>query len=101
MAFEDAETLAYALSSYYKKTKSGEQVVLAQVISKWEQHRLPRVDKILEFTTQNGTMRKESPYYQQVVKEWLMWAFFKVRGPQGGGGWMYYYNAESVLSDLA
>ncbi|KAK9311374.1 hypothetical protein V1524DRAFT_442627 [Lipomyces starkeyi] len=90
MAFEDAETLAYVLAR-----------VLAYCLQ-MEHHRIDRIVKVVNFTTKNGDLRKSSPhYYEQVAKEWIIWATFKFMGPEGGAHWMYAYNAESVLGALA
>jgi 2-polyprenyl-6-methoxyphenol hydroxylase-like FAD-dependent oxidoreductase len=100
MAFEDAETLAYTLAGVYKV--DFQQKELGSMIAKWEKHRLARIQKVVEFTTKNGSLRKSSPhFYEQAAKEWLMWAVFKWMGPEGGANWMYSYNAESVLGALA
>ena len=100
MAFEDAETLAYTLAGVFQPAV-GDTAQLLRVIAKWEQHRLSRISKVVDFTTKNGSLRKSSPhFYQQAAKEWVVWAAFKWMGPEGGAKWMYSYNAESVLSVL-
>jgi 2-polyprenyl-6-methoxyphenol hydroxylase-like FAD-dependent oxidoreductase len=114
MAFEDAETLAYALRDVYDiqarsqsssaTSKSGHvelTAVRAEKLDKWQRHRQERVAKVLDFTTKNGNQRKATSHlYEQAAKEWLMWASMKFAGPTGGARWLYGYNAESVLSDL-
>lgn len=99
MAFEDAETLGYTLTRIFSSNfESGE---LVKTLSAWQKHRTDRIANVLAFTTKNGTMRKSSPHrYEQVAKEWLIWAMFKWQGEEGGVRWMYNYNAEAVRSVL-
>lgn len=100
MAFEDAETLAYVLASI-SKPAFGDTQDLARALDKWEQHRRGRINKVIDFTTKNGSLRKSSPhFYEQAAKEWIVWAMFKWMGPEGGAKWMYSYNAENVLGAL-
>jgi len=47
-------------------------------------------------------MRKLSTYaYEQVAKEWIIWAALKIWGPQAGGGWIFSYNPEDVLAAIS
>lgn len=100
MAFEDAETLAYVLASI-SKPAFGDTQDLARALDKWEQHHRGRINKVIDFTTKNGSLRKSSPhFYEQAAKEWIVWAMFKWMGHEGGAKWMYSYNAENVLGAL-
>ena len=94
MAFEDAETLAYTIS-----WASAEQP-LAELLPKWEAHRMARIQTVTQFTSMNSDMRKPSGYYQMLIKEWSIWAYLKYTGPEGGLQWLYQYNTENVLGVL-
>lgn len=99
MALEDAESLGYTISHAFWPDFDNKH--LPELITAWEQHRLPRLAKVIEFTTKNGSLRKSSPHYiEQAAKEWVIWAAFKARGEEGGAQWMYSYNAEDVMRDL-
>ena len=103
MALEDAETLAYTLAETLVPLKHGEdeQSRLATLTSMWNSHRHARVARVVDFTTKGGAMRKSTPnFYEQAAKEWLIWAVFKWRGPEGGAQWMYEYSAEDVRAEL-
>jgi 2-polyprenyl-6-methoxyphenol hydroxylase-like FAD-dependent oxidoreductase len=81
MAFEDADTLAYTLSHVFRD--DFDWTKLSDLITAWEQHRFPRINKVIDFTTKNGTLRKSSPhYYEQAAKNWIMWTAFKFLGPK-------------------
>ncbi len=88
MAFEDALTLADTLASL-ATTESASQNRLEQ----WQQIRQTRVKKILEFTSKGGDMRKHTVgTFQQMIKEWAMWAYFLWVGQDAGLSWIYEYD---------
>lgn len=100
MALEDAETLAYVLSRVF--APDFEMDTWPTILEKWQEHRLARIAKVMDFTSKNGRLRKSSPhFYEQAAKEWVVWAGFKFTGEEGGAQWMYSYNAESVMGALA
>ncbi|GAM38855.1 salicylate hydroxylase [Talaromyces pinophilus] len=101
MAFEDADTLSYVLARAYSPDFN-QATDLSDLITKWEHHRQDRVGKITVFTSQSGRMRRPSTYvYEQVAKEWIIWAALKIRGPQAGGEWIFSYNPEDVLAAIS
>ncbi|KAK5991440.1 FAD-dependent monooxygenase nodY2-like protein [Cladobotryum mycophilum] len=105
MAFEDAETLAYTMCRVYSilmvDSSNNPGDVISDQLTKWERHRQERIAKVLDFTTNNGTLRKASPsVYVQTAKEWMIWAIFKFIGSGAGTNWLYTYNAENVLGAL-
>ncbi|KIW32303.1 uncharacterized protein PV07_03857 [Cladophialophora immunda] len=95
MAFEDALTLADTLALLDKKESARHQDLLAQ----WQTTRRDRVKKILAFTSKGGDMRKSSAStFQQIVKEWVMWAYFLFIGEDAGLSWIYEYDTEKFLA---
>ena len=105
MAFEDCETLAYTLSRVQDITMldalADATSVIGDQLSKWQKHRQDRIERVLDFTTKNGTLRKSSPqFYEQAAKEWVIWVAFRFMGPEAGAAWLYSYNAENVLGAL-
>jgi len=89
MAFEDAISLADTLASVATK-ESAPQNQLEQ----WQATRQARVKKILAFTSKGGDMRKASVgTFQQIFKEWAMWAYFLWVGEDAGLSWIYEYDA--------
>lgn len=101
MAFEDADTLSYVLARAYSPDFN-QATNLSDLVTKWEHHRQERVAKITDFTSQNGRMRKPSTYvYEQVAKEWLIWAALKIKGPQAGAAWIFSYTPENVLAAIS
>ncbi|KAK1517772.1 uncharacterized protein CCOS01_12029 [Colletotrichum costaricense] len=98
-SFEDAETLAYTLA--HIKAPLFNDSARPQVIQAWEDHRKDRVSKIVDFTTQNGDLRKTSTsFIHQWIKEMTIWAYIKMVGPHMGCKWMYSYHGESVRAVL-
>jgi 2-polyprenyl-6-methoxyphenol hydroxylase-like FAD-dependent oxidoreductase len=92
MAFEDALTLADTLSALETKEKDKESAP-REALTQWQCMRQERVKKILAFTSKGGDMRKHSvSTVQQLVKEWLMWAYFLWVGDEGGLSWIYEYD---------
>lgn len=99
-AFEDAETLAYVLGKM--SLPSYTLPSLRESLQRWETHRKQRIGQILDYTLRAGNIRKRSSGITQVLKEWTIWAMFKLYGFQGGGpSWIYTYNAECILSIIA
>lgn len=89
MAFEDAASLAMAFS------RSSGAAELNEQISEWQVARQARVRKIKAFTAQGGDMRRATPsVFQQVMKEWAMWAYFWVKGKDSGLAWVYEHKEE-------
>jgi 2-polyprenyl-6-methoxyphenol hydroxylase-like FAD-dependent oxidoreductase len=87
-AFEDALTLADVLNVLNSKESTPKEIV-----SRWQVVRQERVKKILAFTKSGGDMRKSSvSTFQQIVKEWMMWAYMLWIGPSAGLGWIYEYD---------
>jgi 2-polyprenyl-6-methoxyphenol hydroxylase-like FAD-dependent oxidoreductase len=101
MAFEDADTLSYVLARTYSPDFN-QATDLSDLIRKWEHHRQDRITKITDFTATNGRLRKSSSHvYEQVAKEWIIWAALKIKGPQGGGAWIFSYTPEDVLAAIS
>ena len=90
MAFEDAETLAYALS----KPVEGRP----EMLQKWQTHRLERVDRITEFTARSGNSRKTWSPMIQWVKEWMIMGTFYFMSNLNWSAWIYEYDGVKVLS---
>jgi 2-polyprenyl-6-methoxyphenol hydroxylase-like FAD-dependent oxidoreductase len=96
-AFEDAETLAYVLSKLMLPGYSRPD--LRESLQRWETHRKQRISQILDYTVRAGNIRKRTSGIMQILKEWTIWATFKLYEFQGGGpAWIYTYNAEGILS---
>ncbi|KPI40211.1 6-hydroxynicotinate 3-monooxygenase [Cyphellophora attinorum] len=84
MAFEDAASLAMV----FERSDTAE--AFDKGVDEWQTTRQDRARKIKEFTTKSGDMRRTSPsVFQQIVKEWIMWLYFKVKGSDGGLAWVY------------
>ena len=99
-AFEDAETLAYVLGEL--NLPGCTQRTLRQSLQRWETHRMQRIRQILDYTVRAGNIRKRSSGVMQILKEWTIWAMFKLYAFRGGGpAWIYTYNAEDVLGIIA
>jgi 2-polyprenyl-6-methoxyphenol hydroxylase-like FAD-dependent oxidoreductase len=99
MALEDADTLTYALTRIFSPHSSASPDSL---LSKWERHRMARIEKVSAFTSRGGAMRKANlSAVEQMVKEWVLWVVFWWVGPGGGAEWMYEYCGESVLGDIS
>ena len=89
MAFEDALSLADTLASLATKESSPRNN-----LEQWQATRQARVKKILAFTSKGGDMRKSSVgTFQQIFKEWAMWAYFLWVGEDAGLSWIYEYDA--------
>lgn len=92
MAFEDALTLADALSRLADKDSPTNDE-----IRQWQTVRQQRVKEILKFTSRGGDMRKASvSTFAQIVKEWIMWAYFLWKGPDAGISWIYNYDTTKI-----
>ncbi|KAJ9614301.1 hypothetical protein H2200_002437 [Cladophialophora chaetospira] len=99
-AFEDAESLAYVLGEL--SLPNCTQPSLREKLQRWETHRQDRIRQILEYTIRAGNIRKRSSGMMKVLKEWTIWATFKLYEFQGGGpGWIYNYSAENILSIIS
>lgn len=85
MAFEDALTLADTLASVMAREKGPQDD-----IGQWQAVRQARITKVLAFTSKGGDMRKHSvSTFQQIIKEWVMYAYFLWVGEEGGLAWIY------------
>lgn len=85
MAFEDAASLSLVFS----KLSSGDVDIRTDLMA-WQTRRQERVKRVRAFTTHGGDVRRGSNgRLQQLIKEWLMWAFFLVKGKEGGFAWIY------------
>ena len=92
MAFEDAITLADTLALLKNKESS-----IQDLLMQWQTMRRARVKKILAFTSKGGDMRKSSVSpFQQLVKEWAMWAYFLWVGKDAGLSWIYEYDTKKA-----
>jgi hypothetical protein len=95
MAFEDGETLAHTMAHADYATDR------MALLGKWERHRQARLCLVKDMTDWSGKQR--TPVSNSVlyyVKEWIMWAALKVKGPTLGMDWLYSYNPENMLSVL-
>jgi len=90
MAFEDAETLAYALSKPLEERPG--------MLQKWQTHRMERVDRVTAFTARSGSTRKSWNPLIQWVKEWILWGVFYFFSGLNWSAWMYEYDGVKVLS---
>lgn len=107
MAFEDALTLALTLACIYQPDPLPNVHTRSpipdrhQLLQRWNEHRIARVDQGHGFTMRNGEFKKSSSHHlQQAAKEWLMWASMEWQGPQLGAGWLYEYTCEEVMAAL-
>ncbi|CAG8962470.1 hypothetical protein HYFRA_00014200, partial [Hymenoscyphus fraxineus] len=92
-ALEDAETLAYAFTFIFSKRRPGDPEP-DEILSSWQDHRIERVKKIAEFTSQSSALRKpSSSRLQRVVKEFVIRMFFMVGRMGRGKRWLYGYDA--------
>lgn len=92
MAFEDAVTLADTLALLNTK-----EVAPCELLMKWQTVRQDRVKRILAFTSKGGDVRKSSvSTFQQLIKEWLTWAYFLYKGEDGGLSWIYEYDTKTA-----
>jgi len=91
MAFEDAETLAHAMTKFEEDPSS---------LQKWEAHRRARVQQIIDFNNMTAKVREATKYdLVQWAREWFIWALLKVKGPEGYR-WMYGYDGAAEMSKL-
>jgi 2-polyprenyl-6-methoxyphenol hydroxylase-like FAD-dependent oxidoreductase len=96
MAWEDAYTLAYALS----KSDSSDETNSSS-IKIWEAHRREHLQRVVKYAQFVENTRKPSPnYLLQKIKEWRTWAVLKYSGEEGLAGWMYRYNGETEIGAL-
>jgi 2-polyprenyl-6-methoxyphenol hydroxylase-like FAD-dependent oxidoreductase len=95
MAFEDAETLAYTMAQPNFLSQK------TTLLNAWQTHRQQRVKLVKAYTDRNGKLRTPNDsYFQQVIKDWVMWAVLKYKGELNGLEWLYGYNAEDFLKEL-
>ena len=91
MSFEDAESLAYALSTSKKEVHE---------LSSWETHRKERVKHVINFNDLSVKLRQATEYsLVQTIREWFIWVLLKIKG-QEGYRWLYGYDAEVAMSTL-
>ncbi|KAE9367910.1 FAD/NAD(P)-binding domain-containing protein [Stipitochalara longipes BDJ] len=91
IAFEDAETLAYAIS------KRGEDACL---LEKWEMHRKARVQEVIDFNKLSAKVREASKYTaMQWTREWFIWSVLKIKGAEGYR-WLYGYDGVVEMAKL-
>lgn len=95
MAMEDGETLAHTIAHANFMTDR------MTLLGKWEKHRQERLQLVKDFTDWSGRQRAPvSSSFMWYLKEWLMWAVVKVKGPTMGMEWLYGYNPEEIVSVL-
>lgn len=83
-AFEDVASLACVIGN------SADGAAFDRHVRQWESTRRKRCSKIKAFTTRGGDLRRGTPSkFQQMVKEWVMWAFMWWKGADGGLSWVY------------
>ena len=90
MAFEDAATLADVIAAK-------DSNVLLERLLRWQEHRTSRIEQVKGLVGRLGSYRKASPgLVQQIVKEWMMTAFFWWKGGDSGTEWLYGYDTHKV-----
>lgn len=95
MALEDGETLAHTIAHADFSTDR------MSLLGKWERHRQARLRLVKEMTDWSGMQRAPvSSSVAYYLKEWIMWAVLKIKGPTMGMGWLYSYNPEDMASVL-
>jgi 2-polyprenyl-6-methoxyphenol hydroxylase-like FAD-dependent oxidoreductase len=89
MSFEDAESLAFALSKSKTDTTA---------LQTWEAHRKERVKQVIDFTNLSAKLRRASQYsLVERIREWFIWGLLKIKGPEGYK-WLYSYDAEIMMA---
>jgi len=123
MALEDAEILGHVFSLLYTPANSFTHALntntnthtsnhtalllnnpktTSRLLSAWESHRRQRVDAVKTFTSRGGLIRRQTGSAAlQWVKEMVLWGIGGVLGPDYGTGWLYGYDGECVLKELA
>jgi len=87
MAFEDAASLAQVFAG---NKRPEAEIDLTSALQQWQNQRQERVRKVRAFTaTSSATRKATSSWLQQIVKEYLMWIYFLVKGKDGGFAWIY------------
>jgi len=124
MALEDAQTLGHVFSLLYTPAHSFTHALqparhttntnnhtlrlvddpdsTSRLLSSWESHRRSRVDAVKTFTSRGGLIRRQAGSAAlQWVKEMVLCGIGGVLGPDYGTGWLYGYDGEVVLKELA
>lgn len=74
------------------------QAGLKETLAAWESRRKERTEKVITFTSRTGKTRKAtSSTFQLIVKEWLLWVFFSIKGHTVGLAWMYEYDTKKDI----
>jgi 2-polyprenyl-6-methoxyphenol hydroxylase-like FAD-dependent oxidoreductase len=99
LALEDAECLSHAIRSW-ADAKFG-RLALRFRMETWEAHRRERLALVQEFTNRNRQLRAPGgTWLLQYLKEWFMWAFFKLVGSGGQAAPIYCYDTEVFARSL-
>jgi len=126
MAHEDAQTLGHIFSLLYTLANSFKHAlqpaqhtintnidditpllvhnpdITSLLLSSWESHRRARVDVVKTFTSRGGLIRRQAESAAlQWVKEMVLLGIGGVSGLDYGPGWVYGYDGEVVLKELA
>jgi len=121
MALEDAETLGHVFSLLYTPSHSfthalntnistskhtplllDDPQTTSRLLSAWEFHRRQRLDAVKTFTSRGGLIRRQAGSATlQWMKEVVLWGIGGLLGPDYGTGWLYGYDGEGVLKELA
>jgi 2-polyprenyl-6-methoxyphenol hydroxylase-like FAD-dependent oxidoreductase len=96
LALEDAECLFHVIEKATSEPKT-----LQNGMKLWEGHRRERLALIQDFTNRNRQLRAPGgTRMMQTLKEWFMWAFFKVLGSGGQAAPIYGYDTEVFAKRL-
>jgi 2-polyprenyl-6-methoxyphenol hydroxylase-like FAD-dependent oxidoreductase len=97
IAFEDAETLAYALA--HDRDASGG--FSARLLSLWAAHRKQRVREVVAYATETEQRRIPSPNaVLQRIKEWAVWGMLWYHGEAGMSPWVSTYDGVEQMALL-
>lgn len=100
LALEDAECLHHVIRA--ASEESFRSSALQSGLHLWESHRRERLALVQEFTDRNRRLRAPGGIWPaQYLKEWFMWAFFKVVGSGGVAALIYGYDTEEFAKVLA
>ncbi|RMZ82993.1 hypothetical protein DV737_g1815, partial [Chaetothyriales sp. CBS 132003] len=90
MAFEDAATLADVIAA-------SSPVGLSERLSQWQQLRIARIKQVMEMTAKSGAARRAtSSLLQQIIKEYVIWAYLWWNGANHGVEWLYGYDTATI-----